>query len=119
LGRISAFGYIALLLLIIKSGMLRGVTATLASVGQMAFSNYILTSLICTALFEGYGAGLFGKLQRFELYAVVLFVWLVILVISPIWLRHFRFGPLEWVWRSLTYWKRQPFRHLGIDSAPA
>jgi uncharacterized protein len=119
LGRISAFGYIALLLLIIKSGMLRGVTATLASVGQMAFSNYILTSLICTALFEGYGAGLFGKLQRFELYAVVLFVWLVILVISPIWLRHFRFGPLEWVWRSLTYWKRQPFRHPGTDSAPA
>jgi uncharacterized protein len=127
LGRFTAFGYIASLLLIIKSGMLRAVTRTLASVGQMAFSNYILTSLICTALFEGYGAGLFGKLQRFELYAVVLFVWLVILLISPIWLRHFRFGPLEWVWRSLTYWKRQPFRitgpagrtGLGTDSAPA
>jgi uncharacterized protein len=127
LGRFTAFGYIASLVLIVKSGTLRGVTRTLASVGQMAFSNYILTSLICTSLFEGYGAGLFGKLQRFELYAVVLFVWLVILAISPIWLRHFRFGPLEWVWRSLTYWKRQPFRlkaptgrtGLGTDSAPA
>jgi uncharacterized protein len=119
LGRFTAFGYIASLVLIIKAGVLRGVTQTLASVGQMAFSNYILTSLICTAIFEGYGAGLFGKLQRFELYAVVLFVWLIILFISPIWLRHFRFGPLEWVWRSLTYWKRQPFRLPGTDSGPA
>jgi len=37
-------------------------------------------------------------------------VWLLILTLSPFWLRRFRFGPLEWVWRSLTYWKRQPFR---------
>jgi uncharacterized protein len=123
LGRFTAFGYIAVLLLIIKSGLLRGVTRTLASAGQMAFSNYILTSLICTTIFEGYGAGLFGKLQRFDLYAVVMLVWLVILAVSPIWLRHFRFGPLEWVWRSLTYWKRQPFRlkvpagRSGVDSA--
>jgi uncharacterized protein len=109
-GRFTAFGYIALLLLIIRSGALRRVTKTLASVGQMAFSNYILTSLICTTIFEGYGFGYFGKLQRYQLYGVVLCVWLVILILSPIWLRHFRFGPLEWVWRSLTYWKRQPMR---------
>jgi uncharacterized protein len=76
----------------------------------MAFSNYILTSLICTTIFEGYGFGLFNKLQRYQLYGVVLAVWIVILVISPIWLRYFRFGPLEWLWRSLTYWKKQPFR---------
>ncbi|MBV8454240.1 MAG: DUF418 domain-containing protein, partial [Deltaproteobacteria bacterium] len=50
------------------------------------------------------------KLQRYQLYGVVLFVWIVILTWSPIWLRHFRFGPLEWAWRSLTYWKRQPMR---------
>jgi uncharacterized protein len=110
LGRFTAFGYIALLMLAIRSGDLRRAIATLASVGQMAFTNYILTSLICTTILEGYGFGLFGKLQRYELYAIVPFVWLIILVISPIWLRHFRFGPLEWVWRSLTYWKRQPFR---------
>lgn len=109
-GRFTAFGYIALLLLLVKSGALRAATKTLAAVGQMAFSNYILTSLICTTIFEGYGFGLFGKLQRYQLYGVVLVVWLVILVLSPIWLDHFRFGPLEWVWRSLTYWKKQPFR---------
>jgi len=109
-GRFTAFGYIALLLLVMKSGALRAITKTLASVGQMAFSNYILTSLICTTIFEGYGFGLFGKLQRYQLYGVVLGVWILILIVSPIWLRNFRFGPLEWVWRSLTYWKKQPMR---------
>ena len=93
-----------------RSAALRRVAARLASVGQMAFTNYILTSLICTTILEGYGFGLFGKLQRYELYAVVLFVWLIVLVLSPIWLRRFRFGPLEWIWRSMTYWKRQPLR---------
>jgi uncharacterized protein len=109
-GRFTAFGYIALMLLAIKSGVLRGATRTLAYVGQMALSNYILTSLICTTLFEGYGFGLFGKLQRFQLYGIVFFVWLVILTLSPYWLRRFRFGPLEWIWRSLTYWTKQPYR---------
>lgn len=109
-GRFTAFGYIALLVLTVKHGVFRPVTRTLAYVGQMAFSNYILTSLICTTIFEGYGFGLFGKLQRYQLYGVVLFVWIVILTWSPIWLRRFRFGPLEWAWRSLTYWKRQPLR---------
>jgi uncharacterized protein len=117
-GRVTAFGYVALIILAVKSGALRAITRTLACVGQMAFTNYILTSLICTTIFEGYGLGLFGKLQRFELYAVVLFVWLVILVLSPVWLGHFRFGPLEWLWRSLTYWKRQPLR-IGAQAARA
>jgi uncharacterized protein len=109
-GRFTALGYIAVILLVIKFGVLRSATRTLACVGRMAFSNYILTSLICTTIFEGYGFALFGKLQRYQLYGIVLLVWLVILIISPIWLRYFRFGPLEWAWRSLTYWKKQPFR---------
>lgn len=110
IGRFTAFGYIAVILMVIKSGVLRTATKTLACAGRMAFSNYILTSLICTTIFEGYGFGLFGKLQRYQLYGIVLCVWMVILIVSPIWLRHFCFGPLEWVWRSLTYWKKQPFR---------
>jgi uncharacterized protein len=118
-GRFTAFGYIALILLAIKSGILRGVTRNLAYVGQMAFTNYILTSLLCTTLFEGYGFGLFGKLQRYQLYGIVFFVWLLILIISPFWLRRFRFGPLEWVWRSLTYWEKQPFRRDKIAGSSA
>jgi uncharacterized protein len=46
-------------------------------------------------------------------------VWLLILILSPFWLHRFRFGPLEWVWRSLTYWKRQPFRRNNIDESRA
>jgi uncharacterized protein len=110
IGRVTAFGYIAVLLLFIKLNLWKSATDTLAAVGRMAFSNYIFTSVVCSILFDGYGFGLFGKLQRYQLYAVVLFVWAVILVVSPIWLRHYRFGPLEWLWRSLTYWKKQPFR---------
>jgi len=118
-GRFTAFGYIALIILALKLDLLRGATQTLAYVGQMAFTNYILTSLICTTLFEGYGFGLFGKLQRHQLYGIVLLVWLVILIVSPFWLRRFRFGPLEWIWRSLTYWKRQPFRRERIVESRA
>jgi len=108
LGRFATFGYCAVLLLLVKAGRWRALTSRLAAVGQMAFSNYILTSLICTTIFEGYGFGLFGRLQRWQLYLVVPAVWLVQLIVSPIWLRHFRFGPLEWGWRSLTYWRIQP-----------
>jgi uncharacterized protein len=118
-GRFTAFGYIALIILALKLGILRGATKTLAYVGQMAFTNYILTSLICTTLFEGYGFGLFGKLERHQLYGIVLLVWLLILILSPFWLRRFRFGPLEWVWRSLTYWKKQPFRRDRILGSSA
>jgi uncharacterized protein len=109
-GRFTAFGYVGVIMLLVKLGVVRGVTSTLGYVGRMAFSNYILTSLICTTIFEGYGFGFYNKLQRYQLYYIVFAVWLVNLVISPIWLRHFRFGPLEWLWRSLTYWKKQPFR---------
>jgi len=115
IGRVTAFGYIAVLLLFIKLNLWSSATARLAAVGRMAFSNYIFTSVICCILFDG--LRLFGKLQRYQLYGVVLFVWAAILVVSPIWLRHFRFGPLEWLWRSLTYWKKQPFRILGQVSA--
>jgi hypothetical protein len=52
--------------------------------------------------------------QRYQLYGIVFFVWLVILIVSPFWLRRFRFGPLEWLWRSLTYWEKQPFRRDSI-----
>jgi uncharacterized protein len=88
----------------------------------MAFSNYISTSVICSLIFYGYGFGLFNRLQRWQLYPIVLAIWTFQIIVSPIWLRHFRYGPLEWCWRSLTYWKKQPMR-LGepamVMAAPA
>ena len=117
LGRLAvALGHMSLIILMVRIGSLSWLTSRLAAVGQVAFSNYVLQSVICSLLFYGYGFGLYGRLQRYELLYVVLPIWVVQLIVSPIWLRHFRFGPLEWCWRSLTYWKRQPFR---IAPAPA
>ncbi len=117
LGRVAVtMGHTALVLLICKADLWRALTSRLAAVGQTAFSNYILHSLIYGFVFYGYGVGLYNKLQRYELYFVVLGMWVVSLVISPIWLRYFAYGPLEWAWRSLTYWKRQPMR---LETSPA
>ena len=104
------FGHIAVVMMILKAGLLRRVTSWLSAVGQMAFTNYILQSVICSTVFYGYGFGLFGKLQRYQIYYVVFGCWVVNVAFSVLWLRYFRFGPLEWCWRSLTYWQRQPMR---------
>jgi uncharacterized protein len=103
-------GHTALLLIICKAGFVPWLTRRLAAVGQMAFSNYIAHSLIYGFVFYGYGLGLFNKLQRYQLYYVVAGMWAFSLIVSPLWLKRFNYGPLEWCWRSLTYWKRQPMR---------
>jgi uncharacterized protein len=53
---------------------------------------------------------LFGRVRRPGQVLVTLIVWTILLIAAPLWLERFRFGPLEWVWRSLTYWERQPMR---------
>jgi uncharacterized protein len=114
LGRIPmTLGHVALIMLFIKSGVLRFLQDALAAVGRMAFTNYIMHTLICNFIFLGYGLALYGRLQRYELYFIVFGIWIVQLIISPIWLKYFRYGPLEWAWRSLTYWERQPFRRIA------
>ena len=76
----------------------------------MAFTNYLMQSIVCGIFFYGVGFGMFGKLEFYQIYFVVGAVWLVEIIWSHIWLSYFRFGPLEWLWRSLTYWKIQPIR---------
>lgn len=113
-----ALGHIGLLVWLVKRGWLRAVTRRLAACGQMALSCYLTTSVICSTLFYGYGFGLFAKLQRYQLLYVVVAVWALLLIVCPIWLRHFRYGPMEWVWRSLTYWRKQPMRLRETATAP-
>ncbi|HVL65965.1 MAG TPA: DUF418 domain-containing protein [Vicinamibacterales bacterium] len=113
-----ALAHASVLLLICQAGALRWLTSRLAAVGQMAFTNYLMTSIICTTIFYGYGFGLFARLERYELYYVVAGVWLFQLVTSKVWLTYFRFGPFEWVWRSLTYWQRQPMRQPAPAPPP-
>ena len=103
-------GHLGLALLVIRLGLLRGLQRRLAAVGQMALSNYIAHSVICTALFYGFGFGFFSYLDRHQLYYVVFAIWIAQLIWSPIWLSRYQFGPIEWLWRSLTYWERQSMK---------
>jgi uncharacterized protein len=96
-------------MLLYKSGLFKWLFALMRPVGQMAFTNYLMQSLICGLIFYGIGFGMYGKLERIEIYYVVAAVWAIQIIYSHIWLHYFRFGPLEWLWRSLTYWKKQPF----------
>ena len=82
----------------------------LAEAGRCALTNYIGTSALALAVFSGWGLGLHGKLARIELYALVPLFWLAMLAWPGWWLARFRHGPLEWAWRSLTYWRVVPFR---------
>ncbi len=107
----TAFGYMALVMLAAKADVLRRVTMVFAAVGRMALTNYITQSVIAGFLFFGPpGLGWFGTVERTGQFAVVLGVWALLLIWSPLWLAAFRFGPLEWVWRSLTYGRLQPMR---------
>jgi uncharacterized protein len=107
---VRSVGILGLLMLLYKSGLFKWLFAMLRPVGQMAFTNYLMQSLMCGLFFYGVGFGMYGKLQRHEVYYVVAAVWTIQIIYSNIWLHYFRFGPLEWAWRSLTYWKKQPFR---------
>lgn len=82
----------------------------LSAAGRMAFSNYLGTSVLMMVVFHGWGLGLFGELGRPALYGVMLGAWVAMLGWSKPWLVRFRYGPLEWLWRCLTYGRAFPLR---------
>lgn len=105
-----ALGHIGLIVRLVQTGALAALMARFAAVGRMAFTNYLTHSIVLTTIFYGYGFGLYGEIPRA---AQMLFVAAMLgfqLWLSPWWLARYRFGPAEWLWRSLTYWKRQPMR---------
>jgi uncharacterized protein len=107
---ILSLAYASIIILAVGAGRARGLMSRFAAAGRMAFSNYLGTSLVMTTIFYGYGLGLFGRLGRAELYLLVLGQWLLILGWSKPWLRHFRYGPFEWAWRSLARGELVSFR---------
>jgi uncharacterized protein len=109
-GESGAIAIAATLLFIIKSGAARPLLRPFAAVGQAALSNYLLTSFLCQMVFVFGPWKLYGQLEYYQLLYVVFGVWIVNLVVSVLWLRAFEFGPCEWLWRSLTYWKPQQMR---------
>lgn len=107
---IVALGHVGLVMWLTKTGGLRRLMDRFAAVGRMALTNYLAHSVILTAVFYGYGFGLYASVPRFWQMGFVVAVIGLQLLWSPWWLARFRFGPAEWLWRSLTYGKRQPMR---------
>lgn len=115
LGRLAvSIGHIGAIMLLVKAPVLMWLKRRLAAVGQMALTNYIMHSIICMIVFTGVGFGLFGKLQRYELLYVVFSIWIFQLIVSPVWLKYFEFGPLEWLWRRLSYLQKPAFRKKPV-----
>ena len=101
-------GIAALVMVLTETG--GALTARIAAAGRCAFSNYLGASLVATAIFYGHGLGLYGRLSRWELYPLVFAMWAAMLLWSAPWLARYRFGPFEWLWRSLSRGAAQPMR---------
>jgi uncharacterized protein len=106
--------YAATIILLTQREIWRRRLAALAAVGRTALSNYLLQSLICTTIFYGYGLALFGKVSPSLGLLLTITIFLIQIPVSVWWLGRFQFGPVEWLWRSLTYWQRQPMRVRGM-----
>lgn len=100
-----AFGYVGLVMVAVRRGWFSALQMRLAAAGRMAFTNYIAQTLICTTIFYGHGFGLFGRIDRWQQAIIVIAIWVIQLWWSPLLMRRFRYGPLEWSWRALTYWR--------------
>ncbi len=103
-----SYAYISIIMLIIKSKGWVKFKQWLSPVGKFALSNYLFTTIIATFLFYGHGFGLFCKVERFGQILITIGIWIILIIWSNLWVKKFRFGPFEWLWRSLTYWKIQP-----------
>ncbi|MEZ5565174.1 MAG: DUF418 domain-containing protein [Gammaproteobacteria bacterium] len=107
-----AFGYMGLILWFCHVPTGQAIKRPLVAVGRMALTNYMAQSLLCAMIFYGFGFGLYGRLRGYELYGAVAAIWAVEITWSVWWLAHFRIGPFEWLWRSLTYKQRQAWRSV-------
>jgi uncharacterized protein len=101
-------GIACLIILLTRNG--GPLVERIAAAGRAAFTNYLGTSILMTTLFYGYGIGLYGQLSRIELWIPVLAMWALMLLWSKPWLERYRYGPFEWLWRSLARFELQPMR---------
>ncbi|WP_448549385.1 DUF418 domain-containing protein [Thalassotalea fusca] len=111
---IMALGYMCLLVCFCRSTVLSKLKALLANVGRMALTNYLSHTIICCVIFYGWGLGFYGTFERTEQIMLVMAIWLFQIFFSTFWMNRYRFGPFEWVWRSLTYGKLQPLAKLEV-----
>lgn len=106
---LMTMGYLSLWTWLTNHGKVTWLTSRLAATGRMALTNYLTQTVVCTTVFYYYGGGLFGETTHVERLGLVALVYgLQLFVISPLWMSRFRYGPLEWLWRSVTYWRLEP-----------
>jgi len=109
-GPAMMFVYIYILALIYHKNVLNKIIQAICKTGQMAFTNYLTQSIICTTIFYSYGLGLYGKVNFWQGILLAIAIYIVQVIWSHYWLKYYKFGPFEWLWRSMTYGKRQPMR---------
>jgi uncharacterized protein len=116
-----SLGHVAAVSLLLKTGAGAWLLSPFRAAGRTAFSLYLMQSLlIMWLLFPAFGLGLWGKLSWVEMVAASSGIAAVQLVLANLWLRRFAIGPVEWIWRSLVHWRRQPFlkRHVEMQPTP-
>ena len=113
---LMATGYASLVLWLLRMNLVNWLWEALAATGRIAFTNYMIQSIICSFFFYGYGFGYFGRLNQWELYFMVTEIALVQIVFSVFWMRYYRMGPLEWLWRCLVYRKWLPIKKQSTET---
>ena len=109
-GASMMFVYLYLFTLMFHKGVFGRLGRVISTAGRMAFTNYLTQTIICTTIFYSYGFGLYGKVNYWQGVIIAIMLFTIQLIWSHYWLKRFRFGPFEWLWRTLTYGKRQPMR---------
>ncbi|MFZ6029839.1 MAG: DUF418 domain-containing protein [Chloroflexota bacterium] len=109
-GPLLALGYMSTIVLLLQKDTWRTRLAPLSFVGRMALTNYLTQTLIATTIFYNYGLGLYAKIGPAVGLLLTVVIYTLQIPISVWWMKRFRFGPMEWLWRSLTYLKWQPMR---------
>jgi len=97
------FGYILLILILSQVSIFMNILNPLKYIGRMALTNYLMQSVIFTRIMYSYGLGKFGSYQPWQLVILAVVIFVIQIILSKIWLQYFSFGPLEWIWRKLTY----------------
>ena len=105
-----SLGYVAALTLLVENKNWKKRLSFFAPVGQMGLTSYILHTIALTVVFEKFALGFLGKVGQFYGLLLAIGVFILIYIFSRWWLKHFRYGPFEWLWRSLTYLKFQPMK---------
>jgi uncharacterized protein len=114
---LTALGYTCLVLFFLAKGFMSRLWKAFSCVGQLSLTNYLMQSLFCTIFFYGYGMGYYGRLSQLQLYFIVAELIMVQIVFSVLWLKHFHYGPAEWLLRRLSYGRQlQPIAKPTADT---